>query len=191
MVGRIWSVLVLAALVCAAWTGRLGETGEAAVTGAGEAAELVLVLAGGYAFWGGLLRVAEDAGAMRVLARVLRRPVRALFGRVGDETEEKLVENLSANMLGLGNAATPPGLSAMRRMGKAMQDGRATDAMCMFLVLNASSVQLLPTSVLVLRQAAGSAAPAEIVMPTLIATAVSSLVGVALCRVCAHRGNGR
>ena len=92
--------------------------------------------------------------------------------------------NLTANLLGLGNAATPMGIEAARRMGKG--NGTASNALCLFLVINASSVQIFPASVIALRAAAGSADPARIVLPALIATGVSTIVGIASCK-CAER----
>ena len=96
--------------------------------------------------------------------------------------------NLSANMLGAGGAATPAGMAAMRKMARVHPDGRASDAMILFLVVNTSSVQLLPTTMIALRAQAGAANPADIVLPTLLATAASTLCGIAACRAFARCG---
>ena len=189
MVNVVWMGMLLVAVVCGAFTGHLGDVGNAALSGAQGAVTLAIGLAGGYALWSGLLRIWEESGLVTMLMRALRAPVTALFGRDAVHVAgEPLLMNIAANLLGLGNAATPAGVRAICAMASLMRDGRASDAMCMLLIVNASSIQLLPTSVITLRTAAGSAAPAEIVIPTLLATAVSTVVGVILAKLCAGKG---
>ena len=120
-------------------------------------------------------------------------PSRLLRFELGEEAAlSDICLNLSADMLGMGNAATPAGLRAMRTMADAHgRDGRASDAMLLFLVLNTTSVQLLPTTMIALRAQAGSASPADIVLPTLLVTAAATGCGVALCRLYAARKRGR
>jgi spore maturation protein A len=106
-----------------------------------------------------------------------------LFPKTSDETRRFIALNFTANALGLGNAATPLGLSAMRSMSNAIDgsDEYASDAMIMFLVINASSLQLFPTTVVTLRAAAGSAAPASILAATLVSTGISTVVAIVSC----------
>lgn len=185
-----WAVLALVGIGFA-----LAQSGGSDVSGtllrsAMDAVALAVRLAGGFAFWNGLMAILEDSGLARVLTRLLAKPLSRLFpGRaMTDEAGQAMTMNLAANMLGLGNAATPMGLKAMRLLGQEARDGTATDAMCMFLVLNASSIQLLPTSVIALRAAGGSTEPASILLPTLIATAASTAVGIAACALFSRRG---
>ena len=140
-----------------------------------------LALAGSFAVFSGLVEILRRAGADRALCRAVRRPLGALLGK--DAPEDALPEvsmNLALNMLGLGGAATPAGIRAAQRLGAG---GRATNALCLFLVLNASSVQLFSTSVIALRAAAGSACPEAAVLPTLLASALSTVSGVGLCKM--------
>ena len=136
----------------------------------------------------GILR---ECGAADALARALKRPLSRLFRFTqGEETALSDISlNLSANMLGMGGAATPAGMAAMRKMARANgNDGRASDAMILFLVINTSSVQMLPTTMIALRAQAGAARPTDIVLPVLAATAVSTVCGMAVCRMFAAWG---
>lgn len=187
----VFCALLLAGLIHATATGQADAAQRALLAGGGQTLELLCGLAGAYAFFGGLLCVLRESGATGALAAAMRRPVNALFRfRLGEERAlDDICVNLSANMLGMGAAATPAGLSAMRTLARAGgQEGRASDAMILFLVINTSSVQLLPASMIALRAQAGAANPADIVLPTLLSTAVSTLTGVGLCRLCASRG---
>ena len=165
MVNYLWIGMVLCALVAGAVNGTLPAVGQAAMDAASQAVTLSIGLAGGYALWLGLMRVADAAG---------------LFPEARSaKSREAISMNLTANMLGLGNAATPLGLEAMRELEACSpMKKRATNAMCMLLVINASSIQLVPTSLIALRQSAGSANPAEIVLPALLATTVSTAGGI-------------
>ncbi len=149
--------------------------------GAGQAVTTAISLAGGFAFFCGLLNLLQRAGVVRVVARVLAKPLSKLMGKgMRPEALEYMTLNLTANMLGLGNAATPMGIKAMQ----ALADGTvASNAMCLFLVINSSSVQLMPTTVIAMRAAAGSADPAAIVLPTLAATGISTVVAVMACKI--------
>ncbi|MDR3050957.1 MAG: hypothetical protein LBU67_04480 [Oscillospiraceae bacterium] len=188
----MWAVLMLAG-VGFAWAaptlgGAAGSVTQTLSQAAMDAVALCLRLAGGFAFWGGWIAVLEDSGAMRGLLRALHRPLARLFPGVDMDGEagRAMGMNLAANMLGLGNAATPMGIRAMQLLGRDAVDGAATDAMCMFLVINASSIQLFPGSVISVRAAAGAVAPASILLPTLAATAVSTAVGVLCCLLLAR-----
>ncbi len=188
-VNGVFCVMLLSGLVYAAATGRLDAAQRALLSGGGKAVELLLNLAGAYAFFGGLLGVLRASGAADVLARAMSRPLSRLF-RFAPGEEAALGDiglNLSANMLGVGGAATPAGIAAMRTMASVHADGRASDAMILFLVVNTSSVQLLPTTMIALRAQAGAANPADIVLPTLLATAASTVCGVVVCRLFAGK----
>ena len=162
-------------------TGR-GEQGAAAMlSGAEEAVQAAVAMAGGFAFFCGMTSILRRSGAVEMLGRYLSPLLSRLLGpSLPPDALEPVLLNLSANMLGLGNAATPMGVEAARRMGG--NDGRASNALCMFLVINSSSVQLLPTAVIALRAAEGSADPGRVTLPALAATALSTVVGVAACK---------
>jgi spore maturation protein A len=177
--GAILAVLSALAVVVAAANGRLPDLTAAALDAASKAAAFSLGLVGVLALWMGLLRVAEEAGLVRAIARLAAPLLRRLFPGVpdGHPAMGAIVMNVSANVLGLGNAATPFGVRAMQELEALNPSpGTATDAQAMLCALNTASVQLVPATVIALRAAAGSAAPAEILGPTLLA----SLCGVAV-----------
>ena len=166
--------------------GLIGGKGEAvtsaALAAAGEGVQTALTLAGGFAFFCGLMNLLRRSGAADALARRLTPAIRRLMGaEVPGDAVPFIAMNLTANLLGLGNAATPMGVEAARRMATGGE--AASDALCLFLVINASSVQLLPSTVVSLRAAAGSAAPGAIVGPTILATGISTLVGILSCKL--------
>ena len=183
--------MLLAGVAYAAAMGRMGEAQQALFSGGAQAVELCVGLAGAYAFFGGLLGVMRAVGLADALARVLRRPLaRLLRFAPGEEAAASDVSvNLAANMLGMGSAATPAGIRAMQAMARASrpgQEGTASDAMIAFLVVNTTSVQLLPATMIALRAQSGAANPADIVPATLAETAVSTICGVIACRLFAR-----
>jgi len=140
--------------------------------------ELCVTLLAVYAIWMGLLQIMEDSGLNKKLSKALKPATDKLFGKLDPKTNEYVCMNISANMLGMGGAATPMGIKAMKSMDDG--SGTATYAMLMFFVLNATSLQLLPTTVIALRAAAGSANPSDIILPSLIATIASTAIGILL-----------
>ena len=180
MLQGIFGLLMGCALGVGFLRGRAGEVAAAMLEGAREGISAALGMAGGFAFFCGLTAILRRAGAVRALSRAAEKPLRRLMGpSLPESALEPMTLNLVSNLLGLGNAATPAGIEAARRMA---QGERATPALCLFLVINSSSVQLLPTSVMALRAAAGSRQPGAVILPTLIATAVSTLCGVIACK---------
>jgi spore maturation protein A len=177
-VGVIWTSLLAVAVAVAAARGRMAELTAAAVASAGQAVTLAIGLAGVMTLWLGLMRVAEEAGLVRALARSLRPALRRLFPSVPADHPAlgAIVMNVAANAFGLGNAATPFGLKAMQELETLNpHPGTATDAQALLCAINTASIQLVPATVIAMRAAAGSRAPAEIVGATLLA----SLCGVA------------
>ena len=155
---------------------------------AGDAVSLAIGLVGVMALFLGLMKVAEHAGLLLVVAKTLRPLMTRLFPNVPADHPAMgaMIMNLSANVLGLGNAATPFGIRAMEHLDSLnAEKGKATDAMILFLAINTSSVTLLPTGVIALRAAAGSADPAGIVPTTLFATLVSTTVAIVTAKLCA------
>jgi spore maturation protein A len=145
------------------------------------AVELSIGLIGIMALWLGLMKIAEQAGLIANLAKALKGITRRLFPDVPPDHPAMgaMIMNISANMLGLGNAATPMGLKAMEELNKLnKKPGVATDAMCTFLVINTSNVQLIPATVIAIRAAAGSTNPTEILGPVILATTINTLVGI-------------
>jgi spore maturation protein A len=173
--------MILVACLVSFFTGSVGDTAQKAMSGAGDAVRMALSLAGAMALWTGIMKIAEASGLVSKISRLLSPAVRRLFPGVDPKSPamRAMTLNMVANLLGLGNAATPLGLKAMEELDRANPEkGTATDAMCMFVVVNTASISLLPTTVLALRQGAGSAAPFSIVAPVWLVSALSLCVGV-------------
>ena len=186
----VFCIMLLAGVTAAAAQGDLSAAQDALLGGGAEAAAFFMSMAGAYAFFGGLLGVLRESGVTQALAGALRRPLFRLFRFAPGEEQamDDICVNLAADMLGMGGAATPAGLSAMRKRAAAgKRNGRASDAMLLFLTLNMCSVQLLPTTMIAIRAQAGAKNPADSVLPTLLATGVQTLTGIALCKIFAVR----
>jgi len=184
LLNAIWLGLILASVVCAAFTGRMDATKLAAFEGAKSGVSIVFDLVGAMVLFLGLMRVAQDGGLLRAVARWLAPVLRRLFPDVPQDHPAMgaMIMNLASNVLGLGNAATPFGLKAMVELGKLNRTpGAASDSMALFLAINATSVALLPTGVIAIRAGLGSTMPDAIWGPTLLATSASTLTAIAMC----------
>lgn len=181
MVNAIWAVLFLSGIVVAAANGRIEVVSRAALEAAQNAVALALELIGIMALWLGILRIAEEAGLVALVARLARPLVRFFFPSIppGHPALGAIIMNLSASFLGLGNAATPFGLKAMEELQKLNpRPHEASEAMCTFLALNTSCITLIPATIIGIRMAAGSANPGEIIAPTVLATTFATLAAV-------------
>lgn len=181
----IWGLMMMLGIVGSILSGSGDKLLDVALSAAGNAVTLAITLVAAYALWMGVMNIASEAGLVKSLAKVLKPIIKVLFK--GTEKNKKAQEyvtlNLSANVLGLGNAATPYGICAMEEMQKQNKNKKiATNAMCMLLIVNASSVQIMPTTIMALRASAGSAQPAEIALPALIATLVNTITAVIIAK---------
>ncbi len=186
----IWLGMILIATVVAAYTGRMDEVTKASFESAKSAVTLAIGLIGPMALWLGIMKVAEAGGMMQTLARWVRPLMVRLFPEVPAEhpAMSAMIMNMAANMLGLGNAATPMGIKAMQELDRlTVEKGTATNAMCLFLAINTSSVTLLPLGVITVRAAANASSPAAILVPSLIATTCSTVVAVVAAKMLARR----
>ena len=157
---------------------------DSMIDASGEAFSLCIELCAVYAVWLGVLELVEASGLSEKLAKLLHPLIKKLFKIDDKETEKMIALNMSANILGLGNASTPMGINAIKRLDDG--SGVATNAMIMLIVLNATSLQLLPSTVIGLRSSAGSASPSDIILPTIIATFCTCLLGICLVKLCNH-----
>ncbi len=181
MLNYIWLALVLLAVAIGGWNDRLKDVTDGAFDGAKTAVTIALGLIGVMALWLGVMRLAERAGLVQRIARALRPVMRRLFPDVPADHPAmgSMLMNMAANMLGLGNAATPLGLRAMRDLETLNpHPGAATNAMCTFLAINTSSVQLIPTTAIAILVAAGSHRPTAIVGTALLATLCAASVAI-------------
>ena len=175
----VWTVLMCTALGFGAAMGRADAVGAAALEGAKAAVELVVGMAGAMCLWTGVMEVMERCGLTAGLARLFRPLLRRILPRASrdEETLSAVSANVSANLLGLGNAATPLGIRAAQRMAKGA-NGVATDELCRLVVLNTASIQLLPTTVASVRSAYGCAVPFDILPAVWLSSVLSVTAGL-------------
>lgn len=181
MLNYIWFGMLVIGFAVGIMNGRIEAVTQAAINGAGKAIELSIGLLGIMCLWSGLMQIGEKSGLIQFVARLVRPALRFLFPGIPRKHPAigSVVMNLVANFLGLGNAATPLGLKAMGELQKLnTRKDTATNAMCMFLVLNTSAIQLIPATVIAIRSDAGSANPAEVIATIWIASACAMTTGI-------------
>ncbi|MDK8179436.1 nucleoside recognition domain-containing protein [Paenibacillus sp. UMB4589-SE434] len=181
MINVIWIFMLVVGFVAAAAQGRVEVVTEAVFDGAKTGVSVSFGLISIMVFWLGMMRIAEDAGLLQRLAKLLGPIVRYLFPDVPRNHPALgfIMSNMSANLLGLGNAATPMGIRAMQELQKINPDKSvASPAMCTLLAINTSSITLIPTTLIAIRMNFGSAHPAEIVGTTLIATIIATIAAI-------------
>ena len=183
----LWTGMVVLSILCGLATGQSAQVAAAAVEGTQAAVELCVSIAGMLCLWTGVMEIMRRSGLAEGLSRLLRPVLSALFPQVSKDrgVMDSISANVSANLLGLGNAATPLGIEAVRRMER-KSPGTASDAMCMLVVCNTASIQLIPTTVASVRAAAGSSSPFDILPAVWLASALSVGVGISACKLFAR-----
>lgn len=195
MLNFIWAGMLIVGIAFAAINGQIGSVTEAALDSAREAVSLCLTMLGVMSFWMGMMEIATKAGIVRGMSKCLRPFLRFLFPNIPKKhkANEFIATNIISNILGLGWAATPAGIQAMEALGELQEErgqdkNTASDEMCDFLILNISSLQLIPISLIAYRSQYGSVNPTRIVGAGLIATTISTLAGILFCKI---RGGGK
>ena len=198
MLNYLWAGMILVGIVYGAFNGKMPDITNAALDSAKEAVTLCITMIGVMSFWTGIMEIASRAGIIGMAARKMRPLIRFLFPRIPKEhrANEHITTNFIANFLGLGWAATPAGLKAMEELGKLEDDRRAgraagparkkgiaSNEMCTFLIINISSLQLIPVNVIAYRSQYDSANPAGIVGAGIAATAVSTGAAIVFCKL--------
>ena len=201
MLNLLWGGMILVGILWGAFHGTLGLVTDQLLSSARDAVNLCITMLGILSFWSGILEIGERSGLLDRLNRFLRPVMGFLFPDVpdGHPAQQAMSTNIIANMLGLGWAATPAGLQAMKELDQleasangsfssgrsrsAHSDPHASNAMCTFLILNMSSLQLIPINMIAYRSQYGSINPTVIVMPALIATAFSTLIGLTAAKI--------
>lgn len=150
--------------------------------GGSKAIALAIKLWGIYAVWLGILKIVEETGLDKKLARLFSPIIRLLIGKTDDYTRNQIAINLTSNLLGMGNACTPSGINAIGGMDRGSK--YATASMIMLVILNSTSLDIFPTTVIGLRLLAGSTSPSDIILPTILATVASTLTGIILVKIC-------
>ena len=191
MLNVIWGFFLIGGILTGAFLGRMDLVTNAVIDGGRNAVELAFTMAGVVAVCSGILKIAEKGGMIDALAEKMEPFLDFLFPEVprGHAARRYISANFAANFLGLGWAATPAGLLAMEELAKLNgKTGRASNAMCMFLVVNMSSLQLVTVNILAYRAEYGSVAPAEIMGAGIAATLGTTLVGILLAKILEGRG---
>lgn len=186
MMNYIWGAMIIFSFIAAAFSGNMQQLSDSVVTSGQDAVNLILKLTGMMCLWGGVMKIAEKAELTQLISKLLSPLFSLLYKNVdkNSETAHAMSMNITANLLGLGNAATPLGLEAMRRMQKANPDKtRATDDMVIFVVMNSAAMRLIPTTVATLRTQFGSANPMEIMPATWLSTFLSLLAGICTAKL--------
>jgi spore maturation protein A len=187
---ELWAGMMVVAIFYGAIHGTIPEVTQAALDGSKEAVTLCLTMLGILSFWMGMMQIADASGLIGKMTRGIRPILHWLFPRlpVDHPAMDQIAINCIANILGLGWAATPAGLKAMEELAKLEKERRsppgvASNEMCTFLILNISSLQLIPVNVIAYRSQYGSVNPTAIVGPAILATAISTAVGVIFCKI--------
>ncbi|MBQ8184551.1 MAG: nucleoside recognition protein [Lachnospiraceae bacterium] len=198
MLNYLWGGMILIGVLYGTIQGKLAEVTAAALSSAQEAITLCITMAGVMALWVGIMEVAERAGILEAATRKIRPFIQFLFPRIPKQhpARKYITMNIIANVFGLGWAATPAGLKAMEELDKLEEERRtpgykesrvASNEMCNFLILNISSLQLIPINMIAYRSQYGSVNPAVIVGPAILATTVSTVAGIVFCKIMDRR----
>ena len=185
----IWSGMLLVSSLVSFFTGKTAEVCTALCDGASEGVNLAISIAGIMAFWTGIMKIAEKGGLVNIISKLFKPLIAFLFPETKKDNEAcgAIAMNMTANFFGMGNAATPLGLNAMKRLSRYCAKETASDSMCMLAVVNSASIQLIPSTLIAIRSAMGSSAPSEIMVPIWIVSVVTFSFGVLLCKAVAKR----
>ncbi len=186
MLNYLWAFMILIGIIYGAFNGRMQEITQAAIDSSKDAITLCITLVGVIAMWTGLMKIAERSGLIKKLTHKMKPFLRFLFPKIPERhpAMQYIATNIIANILGLGWAATPPGLKAMEKLQELNKDKTtASTAMCTFLIVNISSVQLISVNMLAYRSQYGSENPAEIIGPAIVATLFSTLAGIIFSKI--------
>lgn len=186
MMNYVWAVMILLGIVYAAISGNIDHITQGIIDEAKAAVSLCITLVGIIAMWTGMMKIAERAGIIESLTRKISPILKFLFPRIPENhmARKYIATNLIANFLGLGWAATPAGLKAMKELQKLNRGSHvASIEMCTFLIINISSIQLLSINMIAYRNQFGSANPTEIIGPAFVADLISTIVGVVFCKI--------
>ena len=186
MLNYIWGPIILVSIACAVFTGNIEPLSSSIMSGASDAINLIITMAGMMSLWTGLLKIAEEGGLTTILAKLFKPILKHLFKDCPEDSPamRAICMNITANILGLGNAATPMGISAMKELNKLNKTpGVSSNSMVTFVVMNTASIQLIPTMMSILRQKYGSASPFDVIPAIWISSVTALLIGIALTKV--------
>lgn len=186
MLNYIWAAIIIISVVCSVVTGRIEYVSDAIFSGTKNAIDLLISISGMMALWTGLLKIADKSGITVILSKCFAPILKKIFPEYDNDSPviKTICMNITANLLGLGNAATPFGIAAMNEMNKTnLNKSIASDSMVTFVVMNTASIQLVPTMLTILRQKHDSASPFEVMPAIWIVSALSLIVGVCFSKL--------
>lgn len=186
MLNFIWPIFIVVSFVYAILSGRVEETNNAVFSSTKSAVELSLTLLGTTCLWSGIMQIASSTNIVEHLSKLLKPIMKKLFPDVKKEEKayKEITMNIIANIMGLGNAATPLGLKAMKSMQDKNKDkNKLSNSMCMFIILNTASIQIIPTTVIAIRSSLGSANPTAMIVPIWIATIFAAIAAVLSAKI--------
>lgn len=186
MLNILWVIMIAGGIFFAAFHGTMGQITESFISSSTEAVNICIFMLGVIGVWNGMMEIAVKSGLMKKIAKTMYPFIHWLFPDIPPrhKANEYIAANMAANILGLGWAATPAGLKAMRELQKLEEGGgRASDMMCAFLVLNISSLQLVPINMIAYRSQYGSVNPAAVVLPAICATMISTIAGIVFIKI--------
>ena len=186
MLNILWVIMIAGGIFFAAFHGTMGQITESFISSSTEAVNLCIFMLGVIGVWNGMMEIAVKSGLMKKIAKTMYPFIHWLFPDIPPrhKANDYIAANMAANILGLGWAATPAGLKAMREPQKLEEGGgRASDMMCAFLVLNISSLQLVPINMIAYRSQYGSVNPAAVVLPAICATMISTMAGIVFIKI--------
>lgn len=181
MLNKIWPAFLIISFIYAILNGNIEEFNNSIFTSCAQTVDLILKLFGTMCLWNGLMKIVQETSLMKKLTKIISPLMKILFPKMKKEDKEykEITINIIANLLGIGNAATPLGLKAMQTMQeKNPQKDRITDSMAMFIVLNTASIQLIPSTVIAVRASLGSVNPSQIIVPVWVATIAADVAGI-------------
>lgn len=181
MLNKIWPAFILTAFIFSAFTGNISNFNNSIFSSCTQAVELTVKLFGTMCLWNGLMKIVQETRLMKSLNKIIMPFMKLLFPKIKKEDKEykEITINIIANLLGIGNAATPLGLKAMQTMQeKNLHKDTITDSMAMLIVLNTASIQLIPSTVIAIRASLNSANPSGIILPVWVATIAAGTAGI-------------
>lgn len=184
MLNILWPIFIIISIVYAIFSGNIESLNNSIFESAESAVNLTLTLLGMTCLWSGIMEIASKTKIMDYLSKILRPITKKLFSNLNEKSYNNIIMNIIANILGLGNAATPLGLKAMKELQRENFDKeQLSDNMMMLIVLNTASLQIIPTTIIAVRSSLGSANPTKIIFPVWISTICAAIVGIIFTKV--------
>ena len=186
MLNIIWPIFIIISFIYAIFSGNVEKLNNSIFESAKNAVELTITFFGTVCLWNGIMQIAKETTLMEKITKILQPVMKILFPNIekNDEANKEMSMNIVANILGLGNAATPLGLKAMKTLQKQNEKkDTLTDTMMMFIIINTASIQLIPTTVIAIRSSLGAQEPIKIIVPVWIATICAAIAGIITAKI--------